>query len=359
MVNQLIKRIFSPLWQRIANRLAIRLQPMIEKRLVEENALLRGALDSGDSHREEKERLDHLGRPGNEQLIQPWIFIPPIVKTENEGHSRFMAYSTCAVADFLHPEYRKLCQLIAGQPIFHRKQWEWIYIVHHLLDNGVLKENAKGLGFGVGTEPLPALFASLGCDITATDAPSDVGVAKGWQRTAQHSSNVESLRYEGIIDRETLLKHVKHGVCDMNAIDPGYSGFDFCWSSCCFEHLGSLEAGAEFVINSVEQTLKPGGVACHTTELNLSSNDETVSVGDTVLYRQRDIEELVRRLEARGHQVGAFCIAPDSHYLDGVVDVPPYRHNPHLKLLLSGYVTTSVGIVIKRGAVDNGGESGV
>jgi hypothetical protein len=68
-----------------------------------------------------------------------------------------------------------------------------------------------------------------------------------------------------------------------------------------------------------------------------------------VIYRKRDIEELTQRLEARGHSVSSFAIAPDSHYLDHYVDVPPYSHNPHLKLALSGYVTTSVGLVIQRG----------
>jgi hypothetical protein len=135
----------------------------------------------------------------------------------------------------------------------------------------------------------------------------------------------------------------------MNAIPADIGRFDFAWSCCCYEHLGTLEAGMRFVAESVDKCLKPGGIAVHTTELNLSSNDKTVSEGGTVIYRKRDFEELVQRLRASGHDVQPFVIAPDSHYLDGFVDVPPYTEDPHLKIELEGYVTTSAGIVVRRG----------
>jgi len=136
----------------------------------------------------------------------------------------------------------------------------------------------------------------------------------------------------------------------MNAIRADLTGFDFAWSACCFEHLGSLEAGMQFVINSVENTLKPGGVAVHTTEYNLASNSETIANGHTVLYRQRDMEELVRRLSERGHQVQPFFVAPDSHFLDFYVDLPPYADEPSLKIKFGDFITTSVGLVVRRRA---------
>gem|GEM_PF-4006565 len=34
---------------------------------------------------------------------------------------------------------------------------------------------------------------------------------------------------------------------------------------------------------------------------------------------------------------------------DYLVDVPPYRHNPHLKLMFGNFVVTSIGLVIRRG----------
>ena len=261
----------------------------------------------------------------------------------------FLQYSNCQAADFYHPRFAQLCKMIDAPLRFHRKQWEWVFIVHKLLKSGALKTGAKGLAFGVGKEPLPALFASLGASITATDAPLDLPTAASWTNTNQHSAAVEGLSYPSIVPDDLLKARVTHTYCDMTAIGEEFSGYDFNWSSCCFEHLGSLEAGIQFVINAVEKTLKVGGVAVHTTEYNASSNDATVEVGETVMYRRRDMELLVRRLRERGHEVEDFRIGPTAHVLDFHVDVPPYTGNVHLKLLLANYVATSVGIVVRRG----------
>ncbi len=78
----------------------------------------------------------------------------------------------------------------------------------------------------------------------------------------------------------------------MNDIPGDLEGFDFNWSSCSFEHLGSIEKGINFLMNQLK-TLKPGGWAVHTTEFNVSSDDKTIESGDTVVYRKKDIEKAV------------------------------------------------------------------
>lgn len=261
----------------------------------------------------------------------------------------FLAFSNCQAIDFCHPRFIALCKLIGERPRFHRKQWEWIFVLHKLLDSGVVRQGAKGLVFGVGREPLPATLASMGAFITATDAPLELPTAGSWTTTNQHSSDLNALAYPDIVPMDKLRQHVAHAYCDMNAIDPRFQDFDFNWSSCCFEHLGSLEAGIQFVINAVEKTLRLGGVAVHTTEFNASSSEQTVESGDTVIYRRSDMEALVRRLRERGHEVEEFRLGPTAHALDFHVDTPPYTGNAHLKLLLANYVTTSVGIVVRRG----------
>jgi hypothetical protein len=104
----------------------------------------------------------------------------------------------------------------------------------------------------------------------------------------------------------------------------------------------------EFILNSLA-TLKIGGVAIHTTELNLSSEKDTVSSGPTVLYRRSDIERLRKMLTDAGHNVRDIPIRLDETLLDNHIDVPPYTHNPHLKLRLMEYTSTSFGIVVERG----------
>jgi SAM-dependent methyltransferase len=277
------------------------------------------------------------------------IFKPRLPAMVQDADAAFMAYSSCSAADMLHPRFRELCSLLSHPPNLHRKLWEWIFVLHHLLEAGVIESGRRGICFGVGSEALPAVFAARGATVMATDAPPHVESSHGWAASGQHASSHESLRRPHICPNQQFDEQVTYRFCDMNAIDSDLTGYDFAWSSCCFEHLGSLEAGMQFVINSVERCLKPGGIAVHTTELNLSSNEGTLDSGATVLYRRRDIIELIGRLEARGHDVQPFTQAPDSHVLDFYVDAPPYRHDLHLKLNLSGYVSTSVGIVVRRG----------
>ena len=175
----------------------------------------------------------------------------------------------------------------------------------------LVQPGSRGLVFGVGSERLPALFASLGANIVATDAPTEVGEADGWAETGQHFSSLAQIRYPEIVAGEVFDANVSYRTCDMRDIPAELSGFDFNWSSCCFEHLGSLDAGMDFVIAAVENTLRSGGIAVHTTEFNLTSNEHTVTEGPTVIYRRRDIDELVRRLRDRGaHREGVHRRAP-------------------------------------------------
>lgn len=260
----------------------------------------------------------------------------------------FLPFSTCSAADFLHPRYAEICGILAHGLQFHRKLWEWIFVYHHLNEMGVLKDGNRGIGFGVGQERLPAVFANRGVSVLATDAPPEIGVSSGWTETGQHSDSLAELKFPEIVSDAVFDAKVSHRFCDMNAIEDDLTEFDFTWSCCSFEHLGSLEAGMQFVINSVEKSLKPGGVAVHTTEFNLSSNDDTIESGHTVLYRRRDLEELVERLRGAGHDVQPFIIAPDSHFLDFHVDLPPYADAPHLKIKFGEHVTTSAGIVVRK-----------
>jgi hypothetical protein len=102
----------------------------------------------------------------------------------------------------------------------------------------------------------------------------------------------------------------------------------------------------QFIEDSLK-TLKPGGIAVHTTELNLSSDTDTIESPRTSVYRRHDIEELVRRLTAEGHEVHVnFNIGNGP--LDRYVDERPYTSDKHLRLRLGPYAATSLGIVIRK-----------
>jgi hypothetical protein len=277
---------------------------------------------------------------------QIWLPNPAVVGFQDGD---YMQSANCLARDFYHRDFAKFCQAIAVPANLHRKLWEFAFIWHHLRAEGVIRPGARGVGFGVGRERFPSLFAKHGCKIIATDAPPDTTTSAGWTETGQYSSSVDELFFPDILSEEAFRENVRFEFCDMNAIGKDIQDCDFCWSSCSFEHLGSIDNGLDFVVNSVEKTLKIGGVACHTSELNLSSNDETLDSGATVLFRRRDVENLIERLESRGHKVKPLPIEPGKSFIDFLVDLPPYRSDVHLRLNLVKYVTTSFGIVISRG----------
>jgi hypothetical protein len=143
---------------------------------------------------------------------------------------------------------------------------------------------------------------------------------------------------------------VRYENADMNDIPAALSDrFDFCWSSCAFEHLGSLEHGMAFVERSID-TLVPGGIAVHTTEYNLSSNDDTIESPGLSIYRRRDMEALTNRLEQAGHHVDTFDWTVGPGFAETVVDLPPYKQSPHLKVKIAQYDCTSIGIIVRKKA---------
>jgi hypothetical protein len=206
----------------------------------------------------------------------------------------------------------------------------------------------RGLGFAVGEEALPALFASKGCEVVATDLDASDERSGPWAQTGQLADSIDKLQRPDICPAEDFARLVRFRAVDMNRIPHDLKDFDFTWSSCSFEHCGSISLGAEFLVRQMD-CLKPGGVAVHTTEFNLTSNEDTLKEGWTVIFRRRDIEDMVRELERRGHSVEPVCYAMGSTADDKFVDVFPYGDEPHLKLLIEDrYVSTSIGLIIRK-----------
>ena len=66
-----------------------------------------------------------------------------------------------------------------------------------------------------------------------------------------------------------------------------------------------------------------------------------------MLYRQRDIERLVRALRRRGSVVEPVDFDPGAAPADRHVDVPPWS-GTHLKLEIERHVSTSIALVVKK-----------
>ena len=276
-----------------------------------------------------------------------WRNQPPLVPGQ-PAESVFAMATLCRQSSFEQPYFSYWTARLGESLRYHRKLWEFVFICQALWERGAIKPGARGLGFGVGLEPLPAYFASEGCEILATDLSPERAAEEGWAQSSQHAIEKAALRRplvcpDDLFDRNVSLRH-----CDMNAIPTDLIDFDFCWSACALEHLGSIEKGLDFIVNSVG-CLKPGGWAVHTTEFNLNSNDATVDDEATVLFRRRDLEALAARLTAMGHQAAVFDFTPGERPLDLYIDLPPYRAEPHLATALEGFAATSIGVIVQRG----------
>jgi tetratricopeptide (TPR) repeat protein len=237
---------------------------------------------------------------------------------------------------------------------YHRKLWEFCYLAQALWQAGKLKPGMSGLGFGCGDEPLVGVFAKHGARVLATDKPVNAGETQRWP-VAGGDLGAYRAHYAELCPQPELRQNIEFRWVDMREIPADLNGkFDFCWSACALEHLGTIEHGLKFIEASLK-TLKPGGMAVHTTEFNLDDG-ETVDNWGTVLFQRRHMLELAERLNRQGYRVAELDFSPGDGFLDGFVDLPPWPHteqgvrvpdpDAHLKLALDGFICTSFGLSI-------------
>jgi len=225
-----------------------------------------------------------------------------------------------------------------------RKCWEFCVIGRALEQRGMLRPGKRGICFAAGRELLPSAFAAFGCDILATDRAAE----GGWVN--QHATSGSDLFYERIISRENFDKHVKFRHVDMKDLSRlAAEQYDFLWTSCAFEHLGSLGKGLDFVVSAMK-LLRPGGIAVHTTEFNLTSNWWTQPWGKQVFYRRRDIDRLDHRLKQIGCILEPVDFDRGDHPFDLDYDSKPFflKGKPHIKLKVHGFVITSILLLIRK-----------
>ncbi|MBV8889339.1 MAG: class I SAM-dependent methyltransferase [Alphaproteobacteria bacterium] len=280
---------------------------------------------------------------------------PPVAPAEPPATA--LLSKPCTQADIESAWVAFWCAQVGVRPIYHRKVWELCYIAQALYEAGMLRPGRSGLGFGCGREPLPSLFARYGCTVLATDLAPAAARAGKWIDTRQHAVGVDTVRNAEICPDPAKLQNIAFRFVDMRHIPRDLDGaFDFCWSSCALEHLGSIAAGAAFIENSL-RALKPGGVAVHTTEFNLSETGDTLDYGDPVLFQRRHIEAIAAHLTAQGNPIAPLDFDAGCGALDRYVDLPPWDPDlhctsappPHLKASVWGYRCTSFALIVRRG----------
>lgn len=252
------------------------------------------------------------------------------------------------------------CNELGTPLLFHRKIWELAYVMQAAFENEMMQPGKAGVGFGCGTEALPSYFAAKGVNILVTDLAPDDQRATGWANTAQHTKGPDSAFHPHLVDRATFDRNVKLRYVDMNEVPSDIRGFDFCWSICALEHLGSIENGLRFIERSLD-VLKPGGVAIHTTEYNFSHDETTIDNWGTVLFLRKHFHQIFDRLTSLGHSVAPLDLSVGSKPMDKFIDIPPFSDQlapslraewdvgvAHIKLLVDGFPSTCFGLIIRK-----------
>jgi 2-polyprenyl-3-methyl-5-hydroxy-6-metoxy-1,4-benzoquinol methylase len=243
--------------------------------------------------------------------------------------------------------------------VFHRKVWELAYVLQTLHDHNLIRPGARGIGFGCGTEPIPSYLASRGVEVTITDIPPEDQASKGWAETAQHAASLQNCLFPDLVSSEVFQERARIAYVDMNAIPDSLKDYDFCWSICALEHLGSIQKGMDFIVNSLD-TLKPGGLAVHTTEFNFYDDERTIDNWGTVYLRRKDFLSLAARLAEQGHTIPKIDFDIGRGPLDRFIDLPPFAfqvsesaralwvYEDHIKVAIDGIATTCYGMNIKK-----------
>jgi hypothetical protein len=231
---------------------------------------------------------------------------------------------------FCEPDFKKwACQELGWQFGFNRKLWEYSFILNAIDFFG--KSSGRGLGFGVGREPIVPVLLRNGAKLVVTDLEDEQAQIKGWDSMSFNLNDNPNIEFSFV---------------DMNSIPPDLNNFDFLWSCGSLEHIGGLEHGLEFIKKSMN-CLNPGGLAVHTTEFNVHNGYSTYSTPGLSLYRQKDIEKLAYELRALGHNID-FNFNLGNHELDKVVSDEFSPWEISLKVKLEGYIVTSIGIIVHK-----------
>lgn len=239
---------------------------------------------------------------------------------------------------------RGWCAELRERPRYHRRIWEFTYVLQALLEGSAQKAGSKVLALGM---PEPAILSHL--------ARNDVRSLVSGPQTPRERDD--------LIDQVTFSRNVQHREAQAGGLTKGLSGFDACWSIGQAGAMGSIRAGMDFVRDSMS-TLKPGGLAVHMFDFNFADDERTIDNWNAVLFQRRHIEALSAELKAAGHAPARLDFHVGHQPLDRFIDLPPFDTDrtaafdrlwrdgwqaAHLKVAIDGFAVTSFGLICRRG----------
>lgn len=143
-----------------------------------------------------------------------------------------------------------------------RKWWEWEFIAECADLCGCLDGTQRGVGLGVGHEPLTFYFARHCQDVLATDLYS--------KETAWSEARFDDINaVYGSSPIEYPREKVQVRNADMRRLEVPDGSMDFAWSCSSIEHVPTLKDLWE-VFRELGRVLRTGGKAILTTEFCLT-----------------------------------------------------------------------------------------
>lgn len=262
-----------------------------------------------------------------------WQFVPPTMQAP--------VSQCCTAAQFSEPAFAEVAEAMALANRLHRSVWESVWIATTLATLGCIAPGKRAVGLGVRRERLTSLLASRGMSVTA------LRMAETTEADLPQQHALLNLFYPEIVAIEDFDALVR--MTDATPGDPlsdTQADFDCVWSQSVAHRLGSPSAGLDFITQSLA-VLRPGGVAVHTFDLNLSSNAEPDEDEQHIAFRRADLDILAERLTQSGFEVRPINLHPGFDDADAVVDAPPFGL-PHLKVLANEAVLGSFGLAIRK-----------
>lgn len=270
---------------------------------------------------------------------------PPVTELDlpgNPGPSRFSRRinKICGEEDWRDEGWLAYFDALGESPkreIKHRKSWEWVQGLYALEQLNLLRQDARAIGVGAGTESVLYFLANRIEEIIATDIYGQ-GEFVNYESPADMVTNPK--KYANLPYREDHLT-----VMFMDGLDLVFAdnSFDFAFSFSSIEHFGGHEA-AQKAVAELCRVVKPGGAVIITTEVILHGHeDEEYFLPDEIARYLLSNPEL-RPIEDIDYTLSEQTFA---HYVD--TSNPDFIHQvPHLVLKRGKLYYTSVCLALEK-----------
>jgi SAM-dependent methyltransferase len=145
----------------------------------------------------------------------------------------------------------------------YRKGWEWTHCLYGLEKLGAITPDARGVGVGVGREPVIFYLADRIARVTATDLYDNTEWSNANGREA--SKELVQLAKDGCPSSVDFNK-IRFESQDGTKLTYADNSFDFAWSLSSIEHFGGHKS-AQRALAEMGRVIRPGGIVAVATEM--------------------------------------------------------------------------------------------